>query len=57
VFQQLVPYFLEMKNLLLIVNQGVVFTVKERIIEVTSVKRIQLLSQERQKSKETALFV
>ena len=51
------PYFLEMKNLLLIVNQGVVFTVKERIIGVTSVKLIHLLSQERQKSKETALFV
>ena len=48
---------LEMKNLLPIVNQGVVFTVKERITGVTSVKLIQLLSQERQNSKETALFV
>ena len=33
------------------------FSVKERITGVTSAKRIQLLSQERQKSKETALFV
>ena len=57
VLQPLVPYFLEMKKLLGIVKQGVVFTVKERITEVTSAKLIQLLSQERQKSKETAIFV
>ena len=37
VLQQLVPYFLEMKNLLMIINQRVVFTSKERIIEVTKV--------------------
>ena len=46
-----------MKNLLLMVKQGIVFTVKERITGVTSVKRIRLLRQERKKSKETALFV
>ena len=34
----------------------VVFSPKERITGVTSVKRIQLLTQERQKSNETALF-
>ena len=38
------------------VKQWVVFTAKERITGMTRVKLIQLLSQERQKSKETTLF-
>ena len=45
-----------MKSLQLMAKQWVVFTAKERINRMTSVKLIQLLSQERQKPKETALF-
>ena len=47
----LVPYFLEMESLLLMVKNWAAFTVKEMITGVTRVKRIHLLSQERQKSK------
>ena len=57
VLQLLVPYFLEMKNLLMIDRSRGCFYCQRKDHWRTSVKLIQLLRQERQKSKKTALFV